>query len=976
MNTLLTFNPDCLASTILFLPLNIYFLYLGTLFRLPLRTSAQAEHSLLSKRALSISEARNLLEALRQEASAMLLFLKNVESIEICQWNVGESEKEILFSCNILNISLELRNKRAFVGTSSLSNNLKSGICDSRSISAVDYSLKIKCACTQKATDNRNCEAGQINDKSGIGNQNQIQNAHHNDNNDNIDNFKHEDSTTEKEETVTKWINEYVECWEVCNQLGGEFSSKIADDPTNVLLRLIPWGGTAVCLNILPADVISSGSGSPSFPTSQTMERKKSGTITSRAGLAYCFLPLPISTDLPIMLNGFFELSSNRRDIWQSGQGGSAGGEMTGDGRTRAEWNLSLMRDVISPSYVRLLLRVRDILGYTEIFQNLFPSEVSAPWSVIVESTLARCACEKLLYVGPLSPPSIELLSPSLSLKSSSPPLPLPLPLLLDQSTLSFTSTNTAIKKNDVIVNSFSGSWISCRDAVLLPDFTVLHICQKYKNLKALSSDQEQRLRIFLLESGQPFVNCSPKLNKSLSQYKTCTILAFPEYVRKVLRGEPTYVPTADMCSSFLLQYCLSDLIPSSLSDCTELNSLPLLPLLSGLVGTIKIFSQPHAVCVGELCSMGYSFPKSVWALSNSSFDIFQACDLLSSTTSKEIHEIESMSTYNSTYGVYVIASSDVADVFSGAGNMLIDCASLSYAVSDFLQHENIQKQSNLRLFQPSLLPDLLKLILPSVCNGGASVSVGTFPPHGCSLQGPRTADSVINQENYDLLLRFLPKFWTFVRNQDDYISAIAEGSAIVPSLSLPLSRTLPFLVPLTSSTYTVAANESINSIDGGSKSSSVSVNVSTSLHDIADNNSVNTINNDINTDHTVIHLSPLSRMSSLLATRKGDLTLPTIISIILQDLGLKLIDFSLLPVTDGVVARTFWEYVHAPNRSGLLVALDAVLRNNDLKNFNHEETIGMARSNSEISLTSEQRELFRLYLSSCEPVDSLTGEY
>ena len=120
---------------------------------------------------------------------------------------------------------------------------------------------------------------------------------------------------------------------------------------------------------------------------------------------------------------------------------------MTGDGRTRAEWNLSLMRDVISPSYVRLLLRVRDILGYTEIFQNLFPSEVSAPWSVIVESTLARCACEKLLYVGPLSPPSIELLSPSLSLKSSSPPLPLPLPLLLDQSTLSFTSTNSAMKK-------------------------------------------------------------------------------------------------------------------------------------------------------------------------------------------------------------------------------------------------------------------------------------------------------------------------------------------------------------------------------------------------------------------------------------------------------------------------------------------------------------------------------------------------
>ena len=36
------------------------------------------------------------------------------------------------------------------------------------------------------------------------------------------------------------------------------------------------------------------------------------------SGRAFCFLPLPIYTGMPARLhiNGYFELSSNRRDIW------------------------------------------------------------------------------------------------------------------------------------------------------------------------------------------------------------------------------------------------------------------------------------------------------------------------------------------------------------------------------------------------------------------------------------------------------------------------------------------------------------------------------------------------------------------------------------------------------------------------------------------------------------------------------------
>ena len=33
-------------------------------------------------------------------------------------------------------------------------------------------------------------------------------------------------------------------------------------------------------------------------------------------GNAFCFLPLPAETGFPIHINGYFELSANRRDIW------------------------------------------------------------------------------------------------------------------------------------------------------------------------------------------------------------------------------------------------------------------------------------------------------------------------------------------------------------------------------------------------------------------------------------------------------------------------------------------------------------------------------------------------------------------------------------------------------------------------------------------------------------------------------------
>ncbi len=69
-------------------------------------------------------------------------------------------------------------------------------------------------------------------------------------------------------------------------------------------LNLVPWAGVAVQL--------------------------QGAMPVTCDGHAFVFLPLPVGTQLPVHINGFFELSENRRDLWY-GDGG-----MTGGGRVRS----------------------------------------------------------------------------------------------------------------------------------------------------------------------------------------------------------------------------------------------------------------------------------------------------------------------------------------------------------------------------------------------------------------------------------------------------------------------------------------------------------------------------------------------------------------------------------------------------------------------------------------------------------------
>ena len=113
----------------------------GTLFRLPLRTEKQSSMSVISDTSHSADSVGKLLNEFSSNASSMLLFLKNIESISIYEWRNGEEQPLRLSSSRIVNISSSLRAQRRYViDTMSKLSHLNEPIL----VSTVDYKLSIE----------------------------------------------------------------------------------------------------------------------------------------------------------------------------------------------------------------------------------------------------------------------------------------------------------------------------------------------------------------------------------------------------------------------------------------------------------------------------------------------------------------------------------------------------------------------------------------------------------------------------------------------------------------------------------------------------------------------------------------------------------------------------------------------------------------------------------------------------------------
>ena len=168
------------------------------------------------------------------------------------------------------------------------------------------------------------------------------------------------------------------EKWLIVQQFGFEkpVSESIVFAYRNQELGMIPRGGVACLLE---------------------KKSKKHGEAI-RKKKAYCFLPLPIETNLPVHINGHFALDHEaRRNLWWDEKSGY-----------RSEWNNAILGDVVASCYLTLLDEVRgfyqlpfmanesenlrcledDLLERVRRFENLFP-QFDGPgshWNTLVRS--------------------------------------------------------------------------------------------------------------------------------------------------------------------------------------------------------------------------------------------------------------------------------------------------------------------------------------------------------------------------------------------------------------------------------------------------------------------------------------------------------------------------------------------------------------------------------------------------------------
>ena len=145
--------------------------------------------------------------------------------------------------------------------------------------------------------------------------------------------------------------------------LGAGHAREMACAPANLAMKLLPWAGIAAHIgtsgprgealarcaesgDFVVAAAAAAAAAAASAP-SPIVE------ATALRGRGYCFLPLPVETRLPVHVNGYFELSSNRRDVW-------FGDDMAGVGAKRSQWNQ--VRFFISFFFVRLFFVFSSVL--------------------------------------------------------------------------------------------------------------------------------------------------------------------------------------------------------------------------------------------------------------------------------------------------------------------------------------------------------------------------------------------------------------------------------------------------------------------------------------------------------------------------------------------------------------------------------------------------------------------------------------
>lgn len=329
--------------------------YNGTLFRFPLRHAALAEMSEIKRRAYSQGDILDLFRTFKASIASTMLFLRSVRKVDIYVQSDCDAPPVLLYGAEVPSedrgeswrqidrfmSSADAPQGRSVVSGASSKHSFYSRLrrtpdAELPSVTQIVHIRSYEHTAYQEYMDSiREGSSMPVPPVSEVG-------------------------ASERTTGVEKYL--------VCNQLGGGKTREIACAMENKALKLIPWAGIAGRIDGPPVE-----------------------------GKAFCFLPLPVKIGLPVHLNGYFELSSNRRDIWH-------GDDMAGDGKLRSEWNESLLSDAVAPAYLSFLLEAKSICGDdAEQYFSFFPSQLpSGPWSTVVRSLFRIMEDQPLFAASPL----------------------------------------------------------------------------------------------------------------------------------------------------------------------------------------------------------------------------------------------------------------------------------------------------------------------------------------------------------------------------------------------------------------------------------------------------------------------------------------------------------------------------------------------------------------------------------------------
>lgn len=307
----------------------------GTLFRFPLRSSAIALHSQIKREGYAPEDVMSLFTSFSEVVSDVLLFLRNVKSISVFVKEGNGYEMQLLHrvhrNCIMdQNMGSNVSNDAFTLINGSQYNGLGKDQLLNRLSKSIDRDFPYKC----------------------------------------------------KKIVVTEQRPSGVlsHCWMTCECLGSGIAKSNSEAANDKSHKSIPWACVAAYIHSVKRD----GESSDIFNTEDACSEIFQVSATSIQhrknfeGRAFCFLPLPISTALPAHINAYFELSSNRRDIW-------FGNDMAGGGKKRSDWNMYILEAVVAPAYGRLLEKIAQEIGPCDLFFSYWPTATGLePWASVV----------------------------------------------------------------------------------------------------------------------------------------------------------------------------------------------------------------------------------------------------------------------------------------------------------------------------------------------------------------------------------------------------------------------------------------------------------------------------------------------------------------------------------------------------------------------------------------------------------------